>query len=551
METKNNNLTEDTELLKSIYESLTSRKYHGRKRAYSSYEPEELNKNTVKEILTDCLPIFNSNKTETRYLNDVYTGLQDIRFKTKEVREEINNRTTENNAYSFVEFKKGFVFGKPIQYVQRNKKNAKEVSTLNDYFVGQNKASKDTELAEDLYISGRAFRYIAPAKPIEEYDAPFEMHNLDKDRCEVVYNSGIGHKQLLGFVETPFSKRVLEDGTEIPEYNIYSVYTYDKYYEYKGTIGSSLTFVREESLNIKGHRILEYYLNKSRLGIIEVVLDLLNQINLLESNDMDSVVQFVNSFLILINANIDIDDYKAFKREGAILLKSDEKRVADAKLLADKLSHADTQVFYDRMFNACLRILGIPSMQDSVQNGSTGQANLVGQGWTMADQRANQDEEEFKKTDYILLNQVLKICKKFDNEHIKKLTIRDIDIKFTRNKSDNLLTKTQGLLNLKSAQVDPQTAFATVELFPDPNEACTSSEKYYENFWSAQVMGNNGFNGNKLEQNNDVVDTKNDNEKDKSKIAKGKTEKSQEVNLQKEINAQDKKSREERKNNNK
>ena len=90
METKNNNLTEDTELLKSIYESLTSRKYHGRKRAYSSYEPEELNKNTVKEILTDCLPIFNSNKTETRYLNDVYTGLQDIRFKTKEVREEIN-----------------------------------------------------------------------------------------------------------------------------------------------------------------------------------------------------------------------------------------------------------------------------------------------------------------------------------------------------------------------------------------------------------------------------------------------------------------------------
>lgn len=530
---------QDTELLKEIYDSLTSRKYHGRKKAYSSYKPEELNKDTIKEILTDCLPIFEKNKADTRYLNDVYTGLQDIRFKVKEVRESINNKTTENNAYSFVEFKKGFVFGKPIQYVQRNKKNAKEISILNDYFIGQNKASKDTELAEDLYISGRAFRYVAPAKPIEEYDAPFEMHNLDKDRCEVVYYSGIGHQQLLSFVETPFSKQVMEDGTEVPEYNIYSVYTYDKYYEYKGTLGS-LTFIKEEPLNIPGHRILEYYLNKSRLGIIEVVLDLLNQINLLESNDMDSVVQFVNSFLILINANIDIDEYKDFKREGAILLKSDEKRLADAKLLTDKLSHADTQVFYDRMFNACLRILGIPSMQDSVQNGSTGQANLVGQGWTMADQRANQDEEEFKKTDYLLLNQVLKICKKFDSAHIKNLTIRDIDIKFTRNKSDNLLTKTQGLLNLKSAQVDPQTAFATVELFADPQEAFSNSQKYYENFWNANVMGNNGFNGNTLNQNNNS---------DNSKIAAGKDEKSQERNMQKETTAQDKKSDAEKNNN--
>ena len=331
----------------------------------------------------------------------------------------------------------------------------------------------------------------------------------------------------------------MEDGSEIPEYYIYSVYTEKKYYEYKGTIGSGLELRKEEDLNIPGHRILEYNLNKSRLGIIEVVLDLTNQINLLQSNDMDSVIQFVNSFLIFINANIDLEDYREFKKEGAILLKSDEKRIADAKLLSDKLVHADTQVFYDRMYNACLRILGIPSMQDSVQNGSTGQANLVGQGWTMADQRANQDEEEFKKTDYKLLNQAIKICKKFDSDHIKSITVRDIDIKFTRNKSDNLLTKTQGLLNLKSAQVDPQTAFATVELFADPNEACTSSQKYYENFWNANVIGNNGFNGNTLNQNNN------------SQIGSGKTEKAQETNLQKEVTAQDKKSKDEKSNNNK
>lgn len=475
---------------------VENKTYSGRTIAYSSKKPEELNKETVKEILNDCLPIFQKNQTETRYLDNVYRGLYDIRFKQKEVRETINNKIVENNAYAFVEFKKGFVFGKPIQYVQRESKVADELSTINDYMIGQNKASKDTEIAEDWYISGRGFRYVAPATPIEEYDAPFEIQNIEKDRCEIVYSSGIGHKQLLSFVETPFSEKVMSDGSIIPAYNVYSVYTEDTYYEYKGTIGN-LEYVKSTPLNIKGHRIYEYYLNKSRMGIIEVVLSLLNAINLLQSNDMDDVEQFVNSYLVFINANIDEKKFTSFKKQGAILLKSTENLSADVKLLAQTLSKGDTQVFYDRLYTACLRILGIPTMTENVMNGSTGQANLISGGYTMADQRANQDEEMFKRTDYKVLSYILKICKKFDDTNVKKITIRDIDIKFTRNKSENLLVKTQGLMNLKAAQVDPQIAMATVELFPDPNEAYLTSKKYYgDALWNEQNNNGNGGFGN-------------------------------------------------------
>lgn len=483
------NLTSEQE--KELINLFSNAKvYGGRTTIYSSKKEEELNKETIEEILNDCLPVFYKNQANTRYLNRVYRGYQDIRFKQKEVRETINNVIVENNAYAFVEFKKGFVFGKPIQYVQRDSQVAKELSSLNDYMIGQNKASKDTETAEDMYISGRGFRYISPAKPVEEYDAPFEMHNIESDRCEIIYSSGIGHKQLLSFVETPFSEKIMADGTTIPAYNIYSVYTKNKYYEYKGTLGS-LMFVKEENLNIDGHRIYEYYLNKSRMGIIEVVLSLLNAINLLQSNDMDDVQQFVNSFLVFINANIDEDKFAKLKSQGAILIKSTEKLNADVKLLAQTLSKADTQVFYDRLYTACLRILGIPTMTENVTNGSTGQANLVSGGYTMADQRANQDEEMFKRTDYVVLNYILKICKKFDSKHIKKMTIRDIDIKFTRNKSENLLVKTQGLMNLKSAQISPEVALAAVELFPDANEAFLASKQYFgEDLWKEKEKGN-------------------------------------------------------------
>lgn len=479
---------------------INNRVFGGRTVAYSSIEPKDLNEQTIEKILNDCLPIFQKNQEETRYLNNVYRGYQDIRFKQKEVRESINNKITENNAYAFVEFKKGFVFGKPIQYVQRDSKISAELSTINDYINGQSKASKDEEIAEDWYISGRGFRYIAPATPIDEYEAPFELENIEKDRCEIVYSSGIGHKQLLAFVETPFSERVMADGEICPAYNIYSVYTEDMYYEYKGSLGG-LTFVRKEKLNIKGHRIYEYYLNKSRMGIIEVVLSLLNAINLLQSNDMDDVEQFVNSYLVFINANIDEKKFANFKKQGAILLKSNENLSADVKLLAQSLQKADTQVFYDRLYTACLRILGIPTMSENVVNGSTGQANLVSGGYTMADQRANQDEEMFKRTDIKVLKYIIQICKKFDRKKIKNITVRDVEIKFTRNKSENLLVKTQGLMNLKSAQVDPQVAMATVELFPDPNEAYLSSKNFYgDNFWgneSAVGSGASETNNNK------------------------------------------------------
>lgn len=457
----------------------------GRRTCYTQYKKEQLTVPVIKKILQEAAPIHVFNKANTRYLKDVYKGMQNIRFKTKDVRENINNKITENNAYEFVEFKKGFVFGKPIQYVQRDESSAKEIAYLNDYMTAIEKASLDNQLAEDWYIAGRAFRYIEPNLDESKEEPPFKVAMVDNDCCEVVYNSGILKEQILSFVETPFSERVTSDNSIIPGYTIWTVYTEDYCYQFKGNnLGGDLRLLSKQKLNTVGHRIQEYYLNKSRLGIIEVVDSLIHSINLLESNDMDSVVQFVNSYLVFLNANVDLDTFVDMKKEGAILLKSDENRTADAKLLAEKLMHADTQVFYDRLYEACLKILGIPSTKDNVAQGSTGQANLVGTGWTMAETRANQDELMFKGAEKKFLKVLIDICKTIRPDEINTLRLRDIDIKFTRNKNDSLLVKTQGLMNLKSAQVDPKTAFEVIDLFSDSTDVFESSKKYYGNkFW--------------------------------------------------------------------
>ena len=123
--------------------------------------------------------------------------------------------------------------------------------------------------------------------------------------------------------------------------------------------------------------------------------------------------------------------------------------------------------------------------------GDTGQARLLGEGWTMADERAKQDELSFKKPERQFLKLILNICNeklKGKSENLKGLKLSDIDIKFTRNKSDNILVKTQALMNLMNAQCPPDIAFTVIGLFNDPNEVFEKAKEYYGNdLWKKAV----------------------------------------------------------------
>lgn len=128
-------------------------------------------------------------------------------------------------------------------------------------------------------------------------------------------------------------------------------------------------------------------------------------------------------------------------------------------------------------------ILGIPRLSDKASGGDTGQARLLGEGWTMAYQRAKQDDLSFIKSEREFLKVVLRI-EKDSNSDIKDLKISNIDIKIPRDKSDNMLTKAQTLLDLLQAGVHPEIAFQVVGLFGDPHEVFEKSLNFQgEDFW--------------------------------------------------------------------
>lgn len=482
------------------------RVFFGRRVLTHSIKKSELTAEKIRKILPQVLREHEKNSTEINYLYNYYKGNQPILKKKKNVRPEINNKVLENHAFEIVEFKKAYVYGEPVQYVQKGEKDNNiinpEISELNKFMESEDKSSRDKELAEWQYICGTSYRWIDIDNENEDEDeAPFEIRIPDPRRTFVVYSSGIKGEQLFSGYYSYFSDTVqTENGEEyISKYRIITIYTETFMCEFKESFGNFELLnmrmpindnehveVQEYPLPIKGHRIVEYPLNQARLGLIELVITGLNALNRIKSDDLDGIDQFVQSLLVFINQEVDLETFKALVEAGAIQVTSnDPSKPADVKLLTSQLLHSETKIVTDDLYNNVLTICGVPRLNDKPSGGDTGQARLLGEGWTMADERAKQDELSFKKSERQSLKLVLKICKY--KGKLKSLKISDIDIKFTRNKSDNLLVKTQGLMNMKQAQVPPDVAFTICGLFSDPNDVYAKGKEYFgEDFWKSE-----------------------------------------------------------------
>ena len=509
--------------------------FFGRRKIYSSLKKSDLTPETILNILPSVLRIHDLNSAEIDYLWNYYKGKQPILHKIKKVREDINNKVLENHAYEIVEFKKSNDFGEPVQYVQKGEKESEkvnpEISLLNKFMESEDKSSLDLDLSEWQCICGTAYRWFDTDTNADADDAPFELAIPDPRRTFVVRSSDVKEEQLFCGTFSWFSDDEAFQDTMVgvqfipAQYRVITIYTDDyvlKIREGTSNEGHALKLINQPMmvsgkrmevtkypLQPKGQRIIEYPLNNARMGIIEIVMSQLNAINKVKSDDLDGIDQFVQSLLVFINQDVSVEDVKELEEAGAIkVFTNDPGKPADVKLLTQQLLHSETKIVTDDLYDKMLTILGIPRLNDKASGGDTGQARLLGEGWTMAYQRAKQDDLNFKKAERTFLKAILNICKddrRNVEDKIKDLKISDIDIKIPRDKSDNMLTKAQTLLELLQAGVYPETAYTVVGLFSDPHDVYEKSVKYQgEDFWKKIGGVNSNFNVGNNNTNNDT-----------------------------------------------
>lgn len=477
-------------------QTYNNRKTYGRTTIYANYTEEEFLKGTVEEQGQRIIDILNSikfdtlhdkNEEETIYLTNYMYGDQDIKWKTKSTRTDINHTSVENWAYAFVDWKKTFLLGKPVQYAPINDVSNDEIIKLNSYFTYENKQALDLELWEEVLCCGRAFRYVNTDKMTDEDESPFELVNLEPDKTEIIYSSSINKEQLCAIIRTRmtdylevYNEIIKTNETKEQNYNEYTVYTRNRQFVINDKNGK-YEVVSSKPLILKEHIVNEFYLNKKRMSIIEIGKDIFDDINYVENLDLDDIEQFVNSIMVFTNAEVDKDSMDSIKEYGAVSIKSTEQRKASVEILQSRLKSLDTQIYYLRKLNALHNILSVPQASNTgeLTNAETGKGMLVGQGFTSSSIRTEGEELAFKKCDRNVLKTILKICKRSTDSGIKTLKVSDIEIKLSRDLSENLLVKTQALQNLMAANIPPEIRNQVVNLFSDPANV-TKLEKAYE-----------------------------------------------------------------------
>jgi SPP1 family phage portal protein len=223
--------------------------------------------------------------------------------------------------------------------------------------------------------------------------------------------------------------------------------------------------------------IIEYKYDNERMGCFERVISLLDALNEATSDRLNGLAQFIQSILWMNNCEIDEAQMQALKDKLGLLTKSEPGNPASVQYLTAVLDQAQTQTLIDNLYEQILQIAGVPGREQST-GGNTGQAIMLSNGWQIAETHAKSTVQTFIQSEMQMLRVVLNILKSVESGEVATLKLSDIEIKFSRNRTDSLLVKTQGLLNQLQAGVHPLVAITNCGLYSDPQAVWNDSKDY-------------------------------------------------------------------------
>lgn len=455
--------------------------FKGRREIFT--DVKEITKENICEVFTEAFNVHLVNATEIKYLQEYERGVQPVLQRVKEVRPEINYKIVENHAAEITAFKVGYVFGSPISFVQRasvdiDGKNGAvddaKISVLNEMMYEEGKAAQDKALGKDISVCGVGYRIVLPKKEKTGISA-FNMLRLNPQTTFVVRFNDIYKK-----VAVACSYVTLKDGKIRA-----GAYTDKYYYELEGN-QESVRIVSEKPNRI-GIPIIEYKNDDERMGCFERVISLLDALNEATSDRVNGLAQFVQSILWMNNCEIDSEQMEQLKDKLGLLTKSEPGNPASVQYLTATLDQAQTQTLIDYLYEQILQIAGVPGREQSA-GGNTGQAVMLSNGWQIAEQHARITTTTFVESELEMLKVVLKICSLTQTGGIADLKLSDIDVKFSRNRTDSLLVKTQGLMNQLQAGVHPLIALTNCGLYSDPQSVWNDSKPYMGK-WLYDVEG--------------------------------------------------------------
>ena len=402
---------------------------------------------------------------------------------------DINNVVLVPDLKAMVDWKTGYTFGNPIKYAQSKTNETDDINYLNKYIRNVCQRAIDKEVGKWAYATGVGYYFVEPKS--ENFDinneAPYVIYHKASDSCVKVYSSFGACLALFDVLYTTYTKMV--DGHE-KEIQVLDIYFPQTLYTYETTFPSNkwkLANTQSRGMS-KPLPLVEKRSNTDGIGIVAMGETLQNAVDKLLSNGLDNVEDIVNEIFVYKNVNLgktpqeQAKNHQAMKKSGAVVLNGGSKdNPPDLDTISTKLTLSEVRELFaliDAKFHSSL---GVPMEMSSTNSGGTTKSGSeVANGYDNAYNRALDDINTFIVADTELLTKIMWICKNTKGNKINNLAPSEIEIKYSLNLTDNILTKTQSYMNLINAGVPHTIALRLCKLSNDPEAEGKIIEDYIE-----------------------------------------------------------------------
>ena len=384
-----------------------------------------INSKNIIDALNLALKVHYENARNIRYLLDYHNGAQNILYREKDVRPDVDNKVVVNYANTFTRDIIGYTYGKPMQYVARRSDEdgtiKEEVRLLNDYAEMNDKSASDQEKATNASIYGISHRAVFPRKNASDDEAPYYYINLDSENTFVAYSSQLDREPVFACTYTK------SYGLNESNYVLFTVYTADNVFVYKVPFAgvdydSYISSTVTEDHLVKGFPkknplgmipIIECENNQFRMGHWETAITLMDAINKVTSDSVNDVEQFVNAILVAINAEFSKEQMDNVREYKYAEVKSGQGLNADLKYIQAQLDGSSVEQLRQYLEDCLRAVVGIPDRKTrGGGGGDTGDAVKLRDGWADMEVVARTTETFNKKSEKKELKIILKILKK-------------------------------------------------------------------------------------------------------------------------------------------
>lgn len=449
--------------------------------------PRELSIIAVEPYIDSIFAQFSKNAAEIRKDYDIYCLDHPIQSKVRAHEDtDINNIVLVPDLKAMVDWKTGYTYGNPIKYAQSKTNETDDINYLNKYVRSACQRAVDKEVGKWAFATGVGYYFIEPKS--ENFDieteAPYLVYHKPSDTCTKVYSAFGNNEALFDMVYTTY--KLIENELDVTV-EVLDIYFPDTLYTYEKRVGMGWTRVNTQSRGIaKPLPLVEKRFNSDGIGIVAMGKTLQDAVDRLLSNGLDNVEDIVNEIFVYKNVNLgktpedQAQNHRKMKKSGALVLNGGSKDMPpDVDTISTKLSLSEVRELFaiiDAKFHSSL---GVPmEMSNTNSGGTTKSGSEVANGYDNAYNRALDDINTMIVADTELLNKIMWICKNTAGNKINNLAPSEIEIKYSLNLTDNMLTKTQSYVNLVQVGVPHTMALRLCKLSNDPEAEGKIIEEY-------------------------------------------------------------------------